>query len=89
VGFEFLRAVLVKSSTGIFWDMTPCRTFRGNISPPFSGFKNKETRALIVTVLMPSSYLAYPSVPTMEAISSSETSVDVLFNKIHICLYFM
>jgi hypothetical protein len=49
VGYELLTAVLMKSSTRIFWDMTPCSTFRGNISPPFSGLENKQTRALIVT----------------------------------------
>jgi hypothetical protein len=42
VGLELLTAVLMKSSTRIFWDMTPCNTFRGNISPPLSGLKNKK-----------------------------------------------
>jgi hypothetical protein len=45
--FEVLTAVVIKST--IFWDIKPCSslsqpTFRRNISPPFSGSKNKPSK---------------------------------------------
>jgi hypothetical protein len=48
VGSEVLTPVVIKSY--IFWDITLCSplqsplTFRGNISPPSSGSKNKPSK---------------------------------------------
>jgi hypothetical protein len=72
---------LVKST--ILWDITPCsslvnRRFGKNISPPSSGSRISQARN---NLCLPCAFtqvccLAYSSALKMEAISSSETSVD-------------
>jgi hypothetical protein len=67
--------VVVMKST-IFWDITLCSLLKiirrfGGTSPPSSGSKNKLARNQ-----HESRWLAYFSTLKMEAICSSETSVD-------------
>jgi hypothetical protein len=68
VRFEVLTEVVKKSST-IFWDITP--TFRRNISPPLSGWSKSSK----IPAWKLATWSVY-STPKMEAIYSSETSVD-------------
>jgi hypothetical protein len=76
VGFEVLRAVVMKST--IVWDITPYSplsqpTFRRNKSPSSSGSKAELCLPPAFTLV---SGLAYFSTLKMKAICSLKTSVD-------------
>jgi hypothetical protein len=70
----------------VFWDITPCnhlednRCFRGTMSAPSSGRKNKLSKkpalACSATAFRLVSCSAYSSALKMKVICSSETSVD-------------
>jgi hypothetical protein len=77
VRFEVFTAVTMKKA--VFWDVAPCRS---GVNPRFGG-----TLQLLLTSLTDASradFLIFSSTLKMEAIRSSETSVNITSTRCHI-----
>jgi hypothetical protein len=88
VGYEVLTAVAMKSS--VFWNITPCIrwksvTFRRNILPPSSGSKNTPSQEELWRSKLVS-FLGLASALKMEALYSSEISIDLYWTTWHYIL---